>query len=697
MPLLQLRSASLAFGHFALLDRADLQIDAGERIALIGRNGSGKSSLLRALAGMGGLDDGEAWTQPNLRVAYLPQEPPLDPAHTVLDAVLAGLGSAAQALREWNEISNALAQTDADHDTLLQRMQVLQSELETAGAWTLQTTAERAIARFELDPLAVVGQLSGGQKKRVALAQALAGEPDVWLMDEPTNHLDITSIEWLESLLAPLPSGAPLESGAGGPPLLRPGGALLFVTHDRRFLERVATRIVELDRGRLTNFPGRWETYLERKEAMLHEEALANARADKLLAQEEVWIRKGVEARRTRSVGRIARLERLRVERSARRERQGNIDLRVDAGERSGKLVAELDQVTRSWPDPSGGRKVVVNKLSCRVMRGDRIGVIGPNGAGKTTLLQLILGQIEPDSGSIRQGTALQIAYFDQFRAQLDPEAALVDVISPGSDYVEIGGQRQHVISYLGDFLFPPARVRSPVKSLSGGERNRLLLARLFARPANVLVLDEPTNDLDMETLDLLEQLLCDYPGTVLLVSHDRAFLDAVVTQVIVTEGDGHWREHVGGWSDWAQWKANSKDQTTSAAEPPRRQTAGATESLRANRTNLPPGNDLATSKTKNDVSMQQMQNLPPAPGKPGRGRLNMQEEREIAALPDAIAALEAEQMALSSQLSEPSLHIEGAAKANAISQRINAIEQDLLKMLERWETLESRRTREFR
>ena len=677
MPLLQLRSASLAFGHFALLDRADLQIDPGERVALIGRNGSGKSSLLRALAGMGGLDDGEAWTQPGLKVAYVAQEPPLDPDHTVFEAVVSGLGAAAEALREWHEVSDALADPEAiDMDALLERMQTLQAELEASDGWRLHATAERAIDRFGLDPNLRINSLSGGQKKRVALAQALATEPDVLLLDEPTNHLDIVSIEWLESLLAPgesaattstdglsvSTSGGNSTSSAGGPPLLRPGGALLFITHDRRFLERVATRIVELDRGHLVSFPGRWQTYLERKEQMLHEEALANARADKLLAQEEVWIRKGVEARRTRSVGRIARLEQLRAERASRRERQGEVELRVDAGDRSGKRVAELEHVTRSWPGADGQPKVVVRDFSCRVMRGDRIGLIGPNGAGKTTLLRLILGEIEPDTGTVIQGTQLQVAYFDQFRAQLDPEAALVDVISPGSDFVEIGGQRQHVISYLGDFLFAPARVRSPVKSLSGGERNRLLLARLFARPANVLVLDEPTNDLDIETLDLLEQLLLDYPGTVLLVSHDRSFLDTVVTQVIVADGDGRWSEHVGGWSDWAQWRANANRASANRIAVPTERTAP------------------QASKRETKVA-----------NVPSSTRLSRAEQRELDALPDQIAALESERSTLTDRLSDPAFHSKHSDDFQAVSRRLSALEQSISTLMARWELLESR------
>ena len=633
MPHLILTDASLAYGHVPLLDHAELQIDPGERVALIGRNGCGKSSLLRALAGQGALDDGSVWRQPGIRLGYVPQEPPFDPELSVFEAVVAGMGDVSALLAEYHAVSHAMAESLADHDVLLERMHRLQSELEARNAWSFEAQAERVIQRFSLDPDASVGTLSGGQKKRLALAQALAVTPELLLLDEPTNHLDIGAIEWLEELL--------LSSGV----------SLVFITHDRRFLDRVATRIVELDRGHLQSFPGRFADYQMRKEQMLHDEAVQSAKFDKFLAQEEVWIRKGVEARRTRNEGRVLRLEQLRRERAARREQQGKVDLALDAGDKSGKLVAELVDVSKSFGD-----KCVVRDFSCRLQRGDKIGLIGPNGAGKTTLLRLILGELKPDTGTVRLGTKLQVAYFDQFRTQLDEEAALVDVISPGSDFVQIGNERKHVIGYLGDFLFAPERARSPVKSLSGGERNRLLLARLFARPANVLVLDEPTNDLDIDTLELLEQLLQDYPGTLFLVSHDRAFLDNVVTQTIAAEGDGFWREYAGGYQDWADYQAKRKAEQVSApvkrAEPAR---AEPTVRVRAD----------------------------------GNRKLSYKETRELAELPGRISALEQEQKEIGMQLEDPALYQADPLKANALSERLAVIDDELLVLLERWEELE--------
>ncbi|WP_295002901.1 ATP-binding cassette domain-containing protein [uncultured Dechloromonas sp.] len=635
MPYLKLSDACLAYGHVPLLDHADFQLDPGERVALIGRNGTGKSSLLAAMAagsGKGRLDDGEVWVQPGIRVGYVPQEPPFDPQMNVFQAVVSGMGETSTLLAEYHAVSHQLADGQGDHDALLARMDTLQHELEARGAWAYEAQAERVIDRFGLDPEASVGSLSGGQKKRLALAQALAVAPEVLLLDEPTNHLDIAAIEWLENLL--------IESGV----------SLFFITHDRSFLDRVCTRIVELDRGKLASFPGSFTQYQQRKEAMLHEESLANARADKLLKEEEVWIRKGVEARRTRAVFRVQRLDRLRAERQARRERMGKVNLQLDAGDKSGKLVAELEHVDKAF-----GARQIVRDFSSRIQRGDKIGLIGPNGAGKTTLLRLILGELQPDSGIVRQGTKMEIAYFDQFRTQLNPDSTLADVISPGSDYVEIGGARKHVIGYLEDFLFAPERARSPVSSLSGGERNRLLLARLFAKPANVLVLDEPTNDLDIETLELLEELLQNYDGTLFLVSHDRTFLDNVVTQTIAAEGEGRWHEYAGGYSDWAAYKAGVAKDAAKA------------------RSDAKPAAKAAE------------------PVKPKGDKLSWKEQRELEALPGKIAALEGEQADLTKRLEDPSIYQTDPQAAKLAAERLAAIDDELMLLLERWEALESR------
>ena len=533
MPVLTLRNARLAFGHHRLLDGADFQLDPRERVGLIGRNGTGKSSLLKVIAGLVDLDDGERWLAPDARIGYVAQEPDLDAASTIYDAVTLGLGAQGRLLADYHH-AVALLGADEHDPRRLAEVGALHGRLDAAGGWALGHRVDAVLSRFELPADVLVGSLSGGGKKRVALAQGLAADPDVLLLDEPTNHLDIGAIAWLESLLQDF------------------DGALVCVTHDRRFLDAIVTRIVEQDRGRLREHPGNFAAYQERKARESADEAVANAKFDKVLAQEEAWIRKGIEARRTRNEGRVRRLAELRRERAARRERLGQVHLRVDDGARSGQMVAELAAVTKGY----GGR-VLIRDFTTRILRGDRIGLIGPNGAGKTTLLKLILGEIAPDTGTVRRGANLSVAYFDQLRERLDPEVSVQDTISPGGDWVEIGGERRHVITYLGDFLFAPERARSPVASLSGGERNRLLLARLFAQPANVLVLDEPTNDLDIETLELLEALLQEYRGTLFLVSHDRVFLDNVVTQVIAFEGDGLLREHAGGYSDWAQWQAD--------------------------------------------------------------------------------------------------------------------------------------------
>ena len=638
MPLLTLDRAFLAYGHVALLDSAALQIDPGERVGLIGRNGSGKSSLLRALAGTGTLDDGVLWREPGLRIAFVDQEPEFSAGVTVFEAVAAGLGTIAGLLADYHITAAKVGAGDA---AALEHLPHLQEQLEAADGWRLSSRVEQAVSRLSLDGDADVGKLSGGGRKRVALARALVAEPDLLLLDEPTNHLDVDGILWLEELLRGYP------------------GAVMLITHDRSFLDSVATRIVELDRGRLVSFPGSFAAYQQRKELMLHEEGLANARADKLLAQEEVWIRKGVEARRTRSVGRIHRLEVLRSQRLARRDQQGQVAFQLVRGDESGKRVAELEDVNKAF-----GERVVVNNFSCRIMRGDKVGLIGPNGCGKTTLLRLILGELEADSGTVTQGSRIEVAYFDQFRTQLDPEAMLADVISPGSDYVEIGGARKHVIGYLEDFLFAPARARSPVKSLSGGERNRLLLARLFARPANVLVLDEPTNDLDIETLELLEALIQEYAGTVFLVSHDRAFLDNVVTQTIASEGRGRWKEYVGGYSDWLRQRPQSQSQLQSPLQGVSPGDRGA-QKVDAGNT------DTATTKP--------------------RGKLGFKEQRELQQLPDRIAAIEAEQASLQQRLTDPALYQGPDDALRQVQSRLVSLDKDIAAAMRRWEELEAR------
>lgn len=636
MPLITLENACLAFGHHALLDHADLQLDPGERVGLIGRNGGGKSSLLRALAGEIRLDDGKLWRAPNIKLAYVAQEPLLNPSNTVYQEVSTGLGNISRILLDYHAISHALGEAPENTEALLLRMQDLQSALEVEDGWNLQAKIETVIDKLNLPADTLIEHLSGGLKKRVALARALVISPDVLLLDEPTNHLDFSSIEWLEGLLQDF------------------AGSVLFITHDRRFLDNVATRIVELDRGHLQSFPGKFTDYQHKKAEMLEVEAIHNQKFDKFLAQEEVWIRKGVEARRTRNEGRVRRLEALRLERAARRDKVGKANISLDAGERSGKLVAELEHVSKRYGD-----KVIINDFSCRIMRGDRVGLLGPNGAGKSTLLKLILGEIQPDSGAIQQGTKLAVAYFDQMREQLDDEMILTDTISPGSDFVEINGKRKHVISYLEDFLFPPERARSPVKSLSGGERNRLLLARLFTRPANVLVLDEPTNDLDIETLELLEDLLQDYAGTLFLVSHDREFLDNVVTQVIAFEGNGKLCEYIGGYEDWIRAKQ---------FEDNIRQ-----EKILSKQSEVSP---ISSSK---------------APKAPRPKKLSYQEARELEALPGKIDALEQEQANITLRLSQPTIYRDYPDEAKALQARVTVIEKELTDCLARWEELESK------
>ncbi len=638
MPLVTLTSMQLAFGHVALLDHADLTIEPGERVGLIGRNGTGKSSLLAIIDGAKSADDGRIVRERDLNWAMVHQEPELDPTKTVLEVVAEGLAEDSAALIGYE---HAAARLSAGEDAL-DDLAHFQSLLEKGGGWTLKNRLEAVLQTMNLSAEVMISTLSGGQRKRVALARALVADPDLLLLDEPTNHLDVDTIVWLEGLLKNL------------------RGTVFFITHDRTFLDQIASRIVELDRGKLRSYPGNFAAYQQRKSDELEAERLENARFDKLLAQEEVWIRKGIEARRTRNEGRVRRLEALRDERVKRRDRPGAVQIAVDVAERSGKLVAELLDVSKRYGD-----KQVVSHCDAIVMRGDKVGLIGPNGAGKTTLLKLLLGEIEPDEGSVRRGTNLQVAYFDQMRAQLDLERTLADTISPGSEWVEVAGQKKHVMSYLGDFLFAPERARSPVKSLSGGERNRLLLARLFARPANVLVLDEPTNDLDVETLELLEELLEQFAGTVFLVSHDRRFLDQVVTQTLAFEGEGRWRESVGGYSDWLRMK----EQGAPAPSP-----------LKAG----------VPAKESKPVAQTPAKGSANAPAKPA-GRLSFKEQRELAKLPERIAELEASVSALAARLADPATYRDGPDDARRLASEHHEAQSALADAMTRWEQLESK------
>ena len=638
MALLTLNDACLAFGHVALLDHTSFSLETSERVGLIGRNGTGKSSLLKIIAGMERPDDGQLQLQSGLHIAYVHQEPSFPEGINVFEAVSLGL----QEVRTLRDRFEAHAEGD-DLDALM-------TQIEARNGWNWEQRVEETLHRLQLDPQASLAGLSGGTRKRVALAQALVASPDVLLLDEPTNHLDLDAITWLEELLVAFK------------------GSILLISHDRAFLDNVCTRIVELDRGVLRSYPGNFAAYETLKAQQLADEALANARFDKLLAQEEVWIRKGVEARRTRSVARVKRLHDLRESRAVRRDVVGRVKLEVSQGDRSGKIVAELDNVSKQF----GGRPIVKG-FSGTIMRGDKVGLVGPNGAGKSTLLKIILGELQPDSGTVRQGANLQVAYFDQMRDNLNLDATLADFISPGSEWIEINGSRKHVMGYLQDFLFAPARANSPVRTLSGGERNRLLLARLFAKPSNVLVLDEPTNDLDIDTLDLLEELLADYPGTVFLVSHDRRFLDNVVTSTIVSEGDGLWREYEGGVEDWLIQSRRAKALANSAASRSNASTASA-----------PAANEPAKEASSPETAPAA------APSTPKR-KLSYKEQRELDELPNRIAALETEQAALQTQLADPDIYKKDPKGVPAIQARHDAIDEELLTLLERWEELGQR------
>ena len=633
MPLISLDKVCLAFGRHVLLDQLDLQVEPGERIALIGRNGGGKSSLLRIMADEIKPDDGKVWRAPALKLAYVSQEPELDGASTIFQEVSNGLGTIRQVLLDYHEVSHSLSSGEGDMEGHLARLQDLQSELDAQNGWRIQGRVETVLHKLNLPEDILVERLSGGQKKRVALARALVSLPDVLLLDEPTNHLDFSSIEWLERLLNDF------------------AGSVLFVTHDRRFLDNVATRIIELDRGILTTFMCNFAEYQSRKAKIQEVEADYNQKFDKVLVQEENWIRKGIQARRTRNEGRVRRLEALRIKRAARREQVTGVNLSINKGIQSGQMVVELKHVSKSYCD-----KNIIKDFSCRIMRGDRVGLLGPNGAGKSTLLKLILNELEPDTGTVRQGTKLTVAYFDQMREQLNEDATLIDTISQGSNFVEIGNVRKHVISYLEDFLFAPERSRSSVKSLSGGERNRLLLARLLSRPTNVLVLDEPTNDLDIETLELLEVLLQDYSGTLFLVSHDRAFLDNVVTQVIAFEGDGVFREYVGGYEDWVRVRSSVK------------------------------------LKEKQDVRLQKTVLKARTSKQSSRIKLSYNEMRELEALPTKIEILEQEQANITCKLSDAATYHDSPDQIVRLQTRFVGIEKEITSHLSRWDELETKR-----
>lgn len=633
MNILSVENASFAVGHVALLDKTSFQLDRGEKIGLIGRNGAGKSSFLKILAGVQKLDDGQIIVQNNLKIVYVPQESFFDKDATVFDTVAEGLGEIRDLLRRYHHVSHELE--NGSSETLLKELNELQLEIEAKDGWKLDAAVKQTLGELGLPENEKIGNLSGGQKKRVALAQAWVQKPDVLLLDEPTNHLDIDAIIWLENLLKAFE------------------GSLVVITHDRRFLDNIATRIVELDRGILRSYPGSFSKYSEKKAQELAVEAEHNRLFDKFHAQEEAWIRKGIEARRTRNEGRVRRLEELRRQRAERRNVQGHVNFKLDSGEKSGKIIAELEHASFAYGD-----KVIMDKFSAILQRGDKIGLIGPNGIGKTTFLKLILGELQPTYGRIRIGSKQEVAYFDQFRSALNENDTVFYTLGQGNDYVEVGGKKKHVMSYLEDFLFHPARAQSPVSSLSGGERNRLLLAKLFTRPANILVLDEPTNDLDIDTQELLEDLLRDYQGTVFLVSHDRMFLDNVITQSIVFEGQGHLKEYIGGYQDYID--AKSREDKIQTASAPKAVAEPEKVKPKANRT----------------------------------VKLSYKEQRELDALPDEIAALETEQAEINTQLSDPEI-FKDYEKAGVLQSRAEKIEMLLLEKLERWEWLEAKQNGE--
>jgi ATP-binding cassette subfamily F protein uup len=630
MPLLRLDNVSLAYGHLPLLSHVDFQIDAGERVCLVGRNGTGKTTLFRAITGAAIPDEGEIWRADTMGVAHLEQEVPPDTDQTVFQVVAGGLGEIGTLLTEYHQVTQGV---DAAEHASLQRLAQLQSRIEAGDGWNINQKVETVLTRLNLPADKRLVDCSGGTRRQVMLARALVSAPALLLLDEPTNHLDINAITWLEKYL------------------LNYSGAVMFITHDRTFVRRLATRIVELDRGRLTSFPGDFDAYLTKKDELLEIEERASAKVDKKLAEEEVWIRRGVKARRTRNEGRVRALQALRREKAQRLEAQGKARFGIDAGAQSGRLVVDVRRVTFRY-----GENTIIRDLSTRILRGDRVGIIGPNGSGKSTLLKLILGELEPTSGEVVLGTRLQLAYFDQHRRVLNPEKSVRENMSD-SDYVTVRGRSRHVIGYLKDFLFPPERIDSPVKALSGGERNRLLLAKIFTQSANMIVLDEPTNDLDVDTLELLEELLAEYEGTLLLVSHDRTFLDNVVTSTLVFEGDGKFSEYAGGYDDWERYQRPIPE----ALSQLQKRAIGQST--------------LAAAETRRD-------------NKPRK--LTYKEQRELEALPEKIEALEQEQAELHTRMGDSNIYRQASEKIAATMERLETIKHDLEQCYQRWQDLDS-------
>ncbi len=630
MPLLRLDQASLHFGTQVLLDQVDLVISRGEKLGLLGRNGTGKTTLLKVLAGELATDSGERWLRPGVKLARLEQTLPDADELTVFDVIAAGLSRAGELIAEYHHLVHDAADTDLD------KLAQVQQQLEDVDGWTLQQKVDTIISQLQLPADATMGELSGGWRRRVALGQALVGDPDILLLDEPTNHLDIPAINWLEEQLRNF------------------RGSLILITHDRRFLQNVANSIAELDRGHLTVWRGDYQGFLQHREQQLQAEERANELFDKKLAQEEVWIRQGIKARRTRNEGRVRALEAMRSERARRRERQGKADFAVEDATRSGKIVVELQHVSKAFAD-----QAIIEDFSTIIQRGDRIGIVGANGAGKSTLVKILLGELQPDSGVVKRGTRLEIAYSDQLRGKLDPEKNLIDNVCGGQEFIEINGKRRHAISYLGDFLFSPERVRTPVKALSGGEQNRAVLARLFTRPANLLVLDEPTNDLDIETLELLEEILLSFDGTVLLVSHDRQFMDNVVTSLLVVEGNGVVSDHAGSYSDWLARGGQLVDSTLAPA--------GAAAP--------------ASSDTPSPAA--------PAAPAPKAKKLSYKDQRELAAMPALIESLEERQKALEATMALPDFYQREHSEVQDVIAQLARVQEEMENAFERWTELD--------